>query len=142
MSRSAICLVLSACKFFEDGPDILKSEMDALFDALRGVAKTKDAARAHLDEQRQFSTRQVLHFVHVDPDELAHSLKLSWLWCSDARPRALWIARTKSPLSQQCITSCSMKSAYCTNLALAYLLPARKGSYQMTDAKRARDKKL
>jgi hypothetical protein len=45
--------------------------IDALFDALRGVAsKTKDAARAHLDEQRQFSTRQVLHFVHVDPDEL------------------------------------------------------------------------
>ena len=54
----------SACEFVKDGADVIESEVDALFDALRGVAREKkDAARAHLDEQRQLSVRPVLHFV-------------------------------------------------------------------------------
>ncbi len=66
----------SACEFVKDGEGILKSEIDSLFDALRGVAsEKKDAARAHLDEHRQFSARQVLHFVYIDLIELAVGLK-------------------------------------------------------------------
>jgi len=42
-----------ACQLVKDGADILKSKVDALFDALGGVAsEEEDAARAHLDEQR------------------------------------------------------------------------------------------
>ena len=60
------------CEFVKDGAGILKSEVDALFDALRGVAREKkDAARAHFDEQRQLSVRPVLHFVNIDLTELA-----------------------------------------------------------------------
>ena len=66
----------STCEFVKDGSGILESEIDALFDALRGVAsEKKDAARAHLDEQRQLSARQVLHFVDIDLVELAERLK-------------------------------------------------------------------
>ena len=66
----------SACEFVKDGADIIESEVDALFDALRGVAsEEEDAARAHLDEQRQLSARQVLHFVYIDLIELAVGLK-------------------------------------------------------------------
>jgi hypothetical protein len=55
---------------------MLKSEVDALFDALRGVAREEEnAAGAHLDEQRQLSARQVLHFVDIDLVELAERLK-------------------------------------------------------------------
>ncbi len=66
----------SVCEFVKDGADIIKSEADALFDALRGVdSKAEDAARAHFDEQRQLSARQVLHFVYMDLIELAVGLK-------------------------------------------------------------------
>ncbi len=57
----------SVCGFVKDGTDIIESVVDALFDALRGVdSEEEDATRAHLDEQRQLSARQVLHFVYID----------------------------------------------------------------------------
>jgi hypothetical protein len=60
----------------------IESEVDALFDALRGVAREEeDAARAQLDEQRQLSARQVLHFVYIDLIELAVGLKRASLLC-------------------------------------------------------------
>ena len=67
----------SGCELVKDGADIIESEVDALFDALRGVAsEEEDAARAHLDEKRQLSVRQVLHLVDIDLVELAQYLKL------------------------------------------------------------------
>ena len=66
----------SACEFVKDGADVIESEVDALFDALRGVSiEEEDTARAHLDEQRQLSARQVLHFVYIDLIELAERPK-------------------------------------------------------------------
>jgi hypothetical protein len=85
----------SAFQFVKDGADIIESEVEALFDALRGVtSEEEDAARAQLDEQRQLSARQVLHFVYIDLIELAVGFKRASLLC-----RHPWIARTRSPLS-------------------------------------------